>query len=83
MPYSTKSIFVGISVGVCTVLGTYLLRKWLQRYEQDTENRTQAPNNGRSLNTLEYFCPELVHCLTDKWKFFLLLHIKSTQQVKQ
>ncbi|KAL5267581.1 hypothetical protein ACHWQZ_G004578 [Mnemiopsis leidyi] len=47
MPYSTKSIFVGISVGVCTVLGTFLLRKWLQRYEQDTENRTQAPNNGK------------------------------------
>ena len=43
---STKTLVIGLSAGIVTVLGSYLINKWLNNEETSTINDPQKPNKS-------------------------------------
>lgn len=44
---STKTLVIGLSAGIVTVLGSYLIKKWLNNEETSTINDPQEPNKKK------------------------------------
>lgn len=44
---STKTLVIGLSAGIVTVLGSYLINKWLNNEETSTINDPQKPNKKK------------------------------------